>query len=108
MLSNIFQRDELRGLANRRAKAEEFKTIRQPLVEEELVKGWIVAQVNASTSRLSKPKSHDKSLEDRVWTLMYRMGFNDLSGAGGAFPSFFNVQTIQKGPEKPNRRGGDR
>src|SRR5258706_6550612 len=85
MLSNIFHRDELRGLANRRAKADDFKTVRQPLVAEELAKGWTVAQVNASTSRLSKPKSHDKVLEDRVWTLMYRMGFSDLSGAGGAF-----------------------
>jgi hypothetical protein len=66
MLSNIFHRDELRGLANRRAKADDFKTVRQPLVAEELAKGWTVAQVNASTSRLSKPKSNDKALEDRV------------------------------------------
>lgn len=85
MLNNISHRDQLRGLANRRAKADEFKTVREPLVSEEVEKGWIVTQVNASTSRLSKPKSHDKALEDRVWTLMYRMGFSELSGAGGAF-----------------------
>lgn len=85
MLNNVFSRDELRGLATRRAKPDEFKTVRQPLVEEELARGWAVVQVNASTSRLCKPKSHDKALEDRVWTLMYRMGFTDLSGAGGAF-----------------------
>jgi DNA sulfur modification protein DndB len=84
MLSNIFPAEELRGLASRKSKADEYKTVRKPLVDEEIAAGWVIDHENASTSRLRKPKSHNRLLEDRVWTLMYRMGFGHLSGAGGA------------------------
>lgn len=55
------------------------------MVEEEIARGWKVHKQNKTSTRLEKPKSHDKLLEDRVWTLLYRMGFKVLSGDGGAF-----------------------
>lgn len=85
MLENVHPSAELRGLAARKAKADDFKSVRHPLVEEETAKGWIVAKRNKTTTRLKKDKAHDKLLEDRVWTLLYRMGFTYLSGKGGAF-----------------------
>lgn len=85
MLKNISPVDQLRGLAARRGKGNEFKSVRHPLVEEEIAKGWTVAKKNKTTTRLSRPKAQDKALEDRVWTLMYRMGFKFLSEQGGAF-----------------------
>lgn len=85
MLSNVMPADQLRGLATRKSKADEFKSVRHPLVEEELATGWIVDKRNKTTTRLRKPKVRDKRFEDRVWTLLYRMGFQFLSGQGGSF-----------------------
>ena len=85
MLDNIVPADQLRGLASRKAKSDEFKSVRHALVEEEGAKGWIFTKRNKTTSRLRKPKAQDKRFEDRVWTLLYRMGFSYLSGQGGAF-----------------------
>lgn len=85
MLENVHPSAELRGLAARKAKADDFKSVRHPLVDEEVEKGWIVAKRNRTTTRLRRQKAHDKLLEERVWTLLYRMGFLHLSGQGGAF-----------------------
>ena len=84
-LINIVAADQLRGLASRKAKFDEFKSVRNPLVEEELANGWTVHKPNRTTTRLRKPKTHDKQFEDRIWTLLYRMGFEYLSDKGGAF-----------------------
>jgi DGQHR domain-containing protein len=85
VLDKVAPADQLRGLAGRKAKADEFKTIRNALVDEEVAKGWVFHKRNRTTTRLRKPKAHDKRFEDRVWTLMYRMGFQYLSAQGGAF-----------------------
>jgi DNA sulfur modification protein DndB len=70
VLDKVAPADQLRGLAGRKAKADEFKTIRNALVDEEVAKGWVVHKRNRTTTRLRKPKAHDKRFEDRVWTLM--------------------------------------
>jgi DNA sulfur modification protein DndB len=85
VLDNVIAADQLRGLASRKAKADEFKSVRHPLVDEEVANGWILHKRNKTTTRLRKSKTHDRRFEDRVWTLMYRMGFALLSGKGGAF-----------------------
>ncbi len=84
-LTNVVAADQLRGLASRKAKSDEFKSVRNPLVEEELTNGWLVHKRGKTSTRLRKPKTHDRQFEDRVWTLMYRMGFGYLSDKGGAF-----------------------
>lgn len=85
MLSNILPADQLRGLASRKAKPDEYKSVRHALVDEELADGWQVQKRKKNSTRLQKAKSHDRLLEDRVWVLLYRMGFKHLSGQGGAF-----------------------
>lgn len=85
MLDNVISTDELRGLAVRKAKSDIFKSVRNPLVEEEVAVAWEIHKHNSTTTRLFRPKSHDQLLEDRVWTLLYRMGFSFISGEGGAF-----------------------
>lgn len=98
MLKNVFPADQLRGLASRRAKPETFRSVRNPLVDEELAKGWNVVKPHANTTRIKKPKSPDKIHEDRVWLLLYRMGFKYLSGEGGAF------LTVGDEPESPENQ----
>jgi DNA sulfur modification protein DndB len=85
VLDNIISAEDLRGVAARKAKYESFKSVRNSLVQDEIACGWRVHKANATTTRLSRSKSHDKLLEDRVWTLLYRMGFTFLSADGGAF-----------------------
>ncbi|TAM55385.1 MAG: hypothetical protein EPN53_03070, partial [Acidobacteria bacterium] len=86
MLRNILPREELRSLAGRRAKPDEYKSVRNQLVAEEIGKGWAAAKKSGkTTTRLKRQKSLDRLLEDRVWVLLYRMGFAHLSGQGGAF-----------------------
>ncbi|MBI2861393.1 MAG: DGQHR domain-containing protein [Chloroflexi bacterium] len=84
MLSNVGPVDSYRGLA--RAKAREYvtKTVSRPQVEELVAAGWKQQQQGKKSVRLIRPKTHGVHLEDRVWTLLYRMGFTHLSGAGGA------------------------
>ncbi len=84
MLEHVFLVGELRGLARRKRRPDDFKTVRHSLVTEEEAKGWKVARKNRTSSRLRRPKQHSKWLEDRVWTLLHRMGFEYMSGEGGA------------------------
>ena len=85
MLDNIVSADQLRGLASRKAKSDDYKSVRHTLVDEELGKGWIAHKRSKTTTRVRRGKAHDKHFEDRVWTLLYRMGFQYLSAQGGAF-----------------------
>lgn len=99
MLVNILPADELRSLATRKAKDQQFKSVRHPLVDEELAGGWTVVRKNRANTRLSKPKAHDRTLEDRIWTLLYRMGFKYLSGPGGA-----NLLVTSNDPASPENQ----
>lgn len=49
-----------------------------------LADGWSVDKKNRKSVRVRREKSGGGLLEDRVWTLFYRMQFPLLSGTGGA------------------------
>jgi Holliday junction resolvase len=83
MLNNVVPIEELSGLARARARDYETKTVNPALVEQFVTEGWAVDKPNRKSVRLRKPKSHGSHLEDRVWTLFYRMQFPLLSGKGG-------------------------
>ncbi len=84
MLDNMQTADEVRGLARLKKRDYETKTVRPQLVEEALSEGWAVDRKHKKRVRLRKEKPHHSHLEDRVWMLLYRMGFPRLSGDGGA------------------------
>jgi len=84
MLENVVLAEDLRGLARRKKRADVYKSVRHALVEEEKANGWVVVAKNKTSTRLSKPKTHSVLLEDRVWSLLYRLGCKFLSGDGGA------------------------
>src|SRR5579864_84379 len=83
MLSNIHRIGELASLARAKARAFETKTVGATTAEQMLTEGWEIDKKNKKSVRLRKPKPHDELLEDRLWTLMYRMHFPLLSGEGG-------------------------
>jgi DGQHR domain-containing protein len=78
-LKGIATVEELTGQFRRRKTSDEFRSVPNSQVAELLDQDWNLIKENRTTSRLSKPKTHDIQLEDRVWTLMYRMGFTHLS-----------------------------
>jgi DGQHR domain-containing protein len=65
------------------SKAHDFKTVKPQLVPECLAEGWEVSRSSKLSCRMKRPKTRSVLLEDRVWTLLYRMGFGHLSGQGG-------------------------
>jgi DNA sulfur modification protein DndB len=85
MIENIFESEELGALARRKSRDQDFHTVRNSDVSECLDQGWEVQRKNKTTTRLVRPKSNDRLLEDRVWSLLYVMGFTHLSGEGSAF-----------------------
>jgi DGQHR domain-containing protein len=84
MLANIRPVEELGTLARMKNRKFETKSVHARLVEEYRVKGWSVDKENKNSVRVIKIKSRGSLLEDRVWMLLYRMGFTHLSDAGGA------------------------
>lgn len=84
MLNNIEPAENLRSLALAKFRTYETKTIHPKLVEEALAAGWEIYRKNKYSVRIKRDKLHGAILEDRVWSLLYRMGFTHLSGAGGA------------------------
>jgi len=54
------------------------------MLDEYLPTGWEEDKPNLRSVRLKRPKSQGVLLEDRVWTLMYKLGFSYLSGEKGA------------------------
>lgn len=84
MLQNIEEIENLQGLARAKNKIYTTKTIKNALVDEELSQGWIVDKHYQKTTRIKKKKPHYTRLEDRVWELLYKMGFTHLSSAAGA------------------------
>lgn len=56
------------------------KTVHPADVEAEAQAGWTVAHTGKRTTRLKRPKGHDKWLEDRVWSLFMQMGYPVMNG----------------------------
>ncbi|MBI2683806.1 MAG: DGQHR domain-containing protein [Actinobacteria bacterium] len=83
MLDGLLPRTELGGLAARRRKAEEFRTVPASGADELVAAGWEIDQHNRRTVRLKRPKPKHRLFEDRVWSVMYRLGFEHLSGPNG-------------------------
>jgi len=84
MLTNIDSRGNLRAFS--RAKAKDFvtKSINYSKLDVFLSQGWSIVKKNKSTVQIKRKKSHSELLEDRVWILLYKMGFQFLSLEGGS------------------------
>ena len=83
-LQNVNPADDLRALAVRKRKAYDEKTIARSDLSGAQSNGWQVQRKNKNTFRVRRQKAKDGLLEDRVWSLLYKMGFTHMSGPGGA------------------------
>ncbi|WP_147155406.1 hypothetical protein [Reyranella soli] len=79
-LSSLFQDDhQLRAEARRRRDSFEFVTVYPNEEEKYAAKGWELFSSGASKLKLRKAKTHDTILEDRVWSLLHKLGYPVLS-----------------------------
>jgi len=83
MITNIVPSETVRGLARALARDVETKTVRAALADDASVDGWEVLKKSSRTVRLRRRKPTDAAFRDRLWTVMYRMGFSHLSTDNG-------------------------
>ncbi len=85
MLNNVFPVTDLLSLARRKMNPMEFRSIPSGTYSEaSSAEGWRVQREGKTAVRICRPKARSLLLEDRVWSLLYRLGFDYLSGEGGA------------------------
>lgn len=83
-LKNVLERADLVGLAARRARSSDRLSIPLSQLDAHLGLDWKLVLKRKTTATVERPKKHDVLLEDRVWILLWRMGFPTMSGPGGA------------------------
>jgi len=83
-LLNVFESTELRGAARLISRPDFVESVPNSVVAERLNAGWEIIRRGAHRARLSKPKELKDAFPDRVWTVLYRMGFTNMSGKEGA------------------------
>ena len=66
----------------KRKRAYDLKSVHPSDVPDEEAKGWTVQRPGKRSSRVRRPKSHDKWLEDRTWCLFYAMGYPVMNAEG--------------------------
>jgi len=83
MESQLLSPDNMRVQARTRKLLYVLRSCKPAELEEYLQAGWTVVRKNKTSIRISRAKDHGTELEDRVWTLLYSMGFSRISGEGG-------------------------
>lgn len=96
MLDNLFTHSDLASLARNRFKRAEKLSIAKEFSAKYIDEGWTIEREGERTFRISREKPHSKWLEDRVWSLLYKMQFSFLSGDGGAI-----LSTDHRSPSAP-------
>ena len=84
MLENVLRHSELSRIARHRRRPYESISVRHAQVAEYLKKGWAEEKRYKTRTRLRRDKARAALLEDRVWSLLYKTGFEYISGDGGA------------------------
>lgn len=71
---------QLRTEARQRKEEFDYASIHPAEEEKWFARGWAPHATGASKLKLSRAKTHHALLEDRVWSLLYKLGYPVLSG----------------------------
>jgi DGQHR domain-containing protein len=63
-----------------RKRAYDEKSVHPADVTDEEADGWIVQRAGIRSTRIKRPKTHHKWLEDRIWSLFHAMGYCTMNG----------------------------
>ena len=83
MLNKLQPRTMLVGLLRMRSRNYQQKTVPTHQLDEANSQGWAVHKKNKKSFQVRRDTPKSRLLEDRIWTLMYRMGFDFLSESEG-------------------------
>lgn len=79
-LENLTESEAMRRTEYvRRRKFYDEKTINPKLREEQEREGWIYVADLKSGAKMKKAKSHDEVLENRIWCILYQLGYPVLN-----------------------------
>lgn len=84
MLENIEPLKRLIGIARKKNKDFEIKTVHPADQLKYESEGWKLFRKLKSTIQVKRQKSQGSNIEDRVWSLFFKMNFQFLSGERGA------------------------
>lgn len=101
MAKQVIPKDEMRALfaesllsessdikkeyRRRNSKVDKLK-VRHSDVVEYVEKGWVPGRRLKRDTWLDRPKKHQDQLEDDIWCLLFRMGYDELNGANFQIP----------------------
>jgi hypothetical protein len=74
LISIVSEDHELRAEARQRREQFDYTSIYPEEEEKWSAKGWTLLAPGVSKLKLRRQKSHHALLEDRVWTLLYKLG----------------------------------
>jgi DNA sulfur modification protein DndB len=83
MIENIKEASLLSGLSRIKGRVFDIKSVHSADQDAFYTQGWAFSKKLKSSVQLKRNKLHSSHLEDRVWNLFYKMGFNFLSAEGG-------------------------
>jgi DNA sulfur modification protein DndB len=94
-ITNIKSTTELESLAKVKKSSFEETIVANRDISQYENEGWSILKRGPNRSRLRRQKNHAVMLEDRLWWLLFKMGFKFMSDEGGA--------TVTTGGETPVR-----
>jgi DNA sulfur modification protein DndB len=83
MLDNINLSESLGSLGKKKSKNFVIKSVHSADLEKYKSEGWEFSKKLKSSIQIKKAKAHSLMLEDRVWSLFYKMEFKYLNEEGG-------------------------
>lgn len=78
--SNLIHENEIKSALKTRNRSYDQLTIKKQLLTEYEENGWTKVKDNKDSLVIRKPKSHDKAFEDRTWSCLAKMGFDQMNG----------------------------
>jgi len=66
--------------SRRRKRPHDQKSVHPADVQEDEKRGWTVLRPGKRSTQLTRKKAHDQWLEDRIWSLLYAMGYPVMNG----------------------------
>ena len=82
LLPLITDAQQLRSEARQRKEDSDYTSVYPEDEEKWIAKGWQLHSSGVSKLKLRRSKAHHALLEDRVWSLLYKLGYPALSGKG--------------------------
>lgn len=83
-IENIISDERLAGEARHRGRSYEQVSVRYAQLAQYEAEGWKELKRGVHKIQLRREKKLASEVEDRVWMVLYRMGFLTMSGEGGA------------------------